>query len=130
MESQFPRMGKRRIMNAHIGEEGTEQFTLETRVDGRTVNVHPLHDPFLTSTTTVWLSRWDHFKAIFKKRIFTVQVKVRGTEGVQRAIMTLDPFKLQQETEAILEERRESRERHSRGDYSQDICSGRETDSR
>jgi hypothetical protein len=110
-------------MNCHLGEEGTEQFTIETRVDGKTIRVQPIHDPFIFSKSVTTTSRWGHFISIFKNRPVTIEIIVRASEGAQRAIMTLDPVKLQQETDAILEERREIRERNSRGDYSQDICS-------
>jgi hypothetical protein len=97
-------------MIAMLGEEGTEQFMVETLVDGKTIKVQPIHDPFIHSTTVVGLSRLDHFLAIFKRRTIKVQVHVQATQGAQRAIMTLDPYKLQHDTDEILEERRISRE--------------------
>lgn len=97
-------------MKAHLGEEGTEQFSVETLVDGRTIKVQPIHDPFIHSTTVVSISRWDHFWAIFRRREIRVQVFVSSSEGAQRAIMTLDPEQLARDTEEILHERKISRE--------------------
>jgi hypothetical protein len=97
-------------MKAQIGDEGTEQFTVTTRVDGRTIKEQPIHDPFIHNTTVVILSRWDHFLAIFKRREIRVEVNVWGSEAAQRAIMTLDPVQLSKETEEILEQRRIARE--------------------
>lgn len=97
-----------------LGENGTEQFTITTSVDGKVIKEQPIHDPFLWNRTVVGLSRWDLFKALFKRQFTTtVEINVRGTEGVQRAIMMLDPKQLQLETEKILEERRISRESSS-----------------
>ena len=94
----------------NIGEEGTEQFTVEILVDGKTIMVQPIHDPFIHSTTVVGITRWDHFLAIFRRRDIRVQVVVRSSEGAQRAIMTMDPRQLAMDTEEILEQRRISRE--------------------
>jgi len=93
-------------MKTRLGEEGTEQFTVETQVDGRTIKVQPVHDPFIHSTTVVSIPRWDHFLAIFKRREIRVQVAVRASEGAQRAVMTLDPSQLAKDTEEILHERK------------------------
>jgi hypothetical protein len=101
-------------MHNMLGEEGTEQFIVEVHVDGRLIKTQPVHDPFIHNTTIVGISRWDHFLAIFKPRAIKVQVSVQGTEGAQRAVMTMDPYALQRETSEILEERRISREAWSR----------------
>lgn len=94
-----------------LGENGTEQFVIKTRVDGRVIKEQPIHDPFLHSKTVVGISRWDLFKALFKKQFeVTVEISVRGSEGIQRAIMMLDPKQLEAETAAILDERRRSRD--------------------
>lgn len=94
-----------------LGENGTEQFTVVTRVDGKVIKEQPIHDPFLHNRTTVGISRWDLFKAIFRKQYtVTVEVSVRGTDGVMRAIMSLDTEVLDRETNQMLEERRLSRE--------------------
>lgn len=94
----------------HIGENGTEQFTVTTYLDGEIIRVQPIHDPFIRSTTVTVIGRWDAFKAIFRRKAFKIGVHVDGSEGVQRAIMTMDPEKLQGETEKILDQRRRSRE--------------------
>jgi hypothetical protein len=97
-------------MKTMLGEEGTEQFSVEILVDGKTIKVQPIHDPFIHSTVVVGISRWDHFLAIFKRRQIRVQVFVSSSEGAQRAVMTLDPEKLARDTEEILHERKISRE--------------------
>lgn len=96
-------------MKVMLGEEGTEQFTVEVLVDGHSIRVQRVHDPFIHSTIGVQASRWDHFKAIFRPPIVKIQVVVRGSEGAQRAIMTMDPGQLGRDTEEILEQRRISR---------------------
>lgn len=97
-----------------LGANGTEQFTIITRVDGKVIQEKPIHDPFLHNKTVVGVSRWDLFKAMFRKQYtVTVEVSVRGTEGVQRAIMMLDPVELGRETATMLEDRRRSRESSS-----------------
>jgi hypothetical protein len=94
-----------------LGENGTEQFTITTRVDGKLIREQKIHDPFLHSKTTVAISRWDLFKALFRSQFtVVVQTSVHGTEGIQRAIMTLDTAALDRETASILEARRLSRE--------------------
>ena len=94
-----------------LGETGTEQFTITTRRDGELIKEQPIHDPFVHSTTTICISRWDLFKALFKKQYITkVQIILRGSEGAQRAIMMLDPAALEAETQLILEQRRLNRE--------------------
>jgi len=97
-------------MDRTLGEEGTEQFVVEVEVDDKLVKCQEIHDPFIHNTTTVWISRWDHFKAIFRKRKICVKLSISGSPGAQRAIMTLDPLKLEADTREILEERRISRE--------------------
>jgi len=95
-------------MRVHLGEERTEQFSVETLVNGKTVKVQPLHDPFIHNTTTVRMSRWDCFLAIFRPREIRVQVRVDASAGAIRAIMTLDPEQLARDTEQILRERESS----------------------
>lgn len=94
----------------HIGEDGTEQFTVTTRIDGKGIREQPVHDPFIRNTTVITLGRWDAFKAIFKKLTIKIGVSVDGSDGVVRAIMALDPEALHAETMEILEQRRISRE--------------------
>jgi hypothetical protein len=110
-------------MKTHLGEDGMEQFTITTRVDGKVIREQKIHDPFIHSKTVVGISRWDLFKAMFRKQFeVKVEVAVHGSEGVLRAIMMLDPVQLEAETQSILAERAESRERHARGDYSGTNC--------
>jgi len=104
-------------MISMLGDEGTEQFSVETLVDGKTIKVQPIHDPFIHSTTIVEISRWDHFLAIFKPRQIKVQVYVSASEGAQRAIMTMDPARLAKDTQQILHERKISRETSSTMGY-------------
>jgi hypothetical protein len=93
-----------------LGENGTEQFTVDTLQDGKLIRSQPIHDPFIHSTTTIGISRWDLFKALFRKQFETkIQVVVSGTPGVQRAIMMLDPEKLEAETKQMLSDRAQSR---------------------
>jgi hypothetical protein len=100
-----------------LGENGTEQFTIETRQDGKLIGSQAIHDPFLYNKTTISISRWDLFKAMFRKQfITTIEISVSGTEGVQRAIMTLDPGQLEKETKNMLEERRQNRDRNNYGE--------------
>lgn len=98
------------IAKSHIGEEGTEQFSVETVVDGKTIKVQPIHDPFIRATAVTRVSRWDCFVGIFIPLEIRTQVVVNGSEGAQRAIMTLDPKQLAEDTEDILRERKQSRE--------------------
>jgi hypothetical protein len=94
-----------------LGETGTEQFTITTRVDGKVIKEQRIHDPFLHNKTVIGISRWDLFKALFRKQFeIRVEVSVFGTEGIQRTIMMLDPAQLDAETKLMLEERRLSRE--------------------
>lgn len=91
--------------------DGKEQFSITTRVDGKVIREQKIHDPFLWNRTTIAISRWDLFKALFRKQfITTVEVKVDGTEGVIRAVMMLDPKTIEADTEAILADRKKSRE--------------------
>src|ERR1700675_468550 len=97
-----------------LGETGTEQFTITTKRDGELIREQKIHDPFLWSKTIIAISRWDLFKALFRKQFTTtVEVKVDGTQGVIRAVMMLDPVQLEAETKLMLEERRLSREANS-----------------
>src|SRR5579859_5463262 len=97
---------------------GKEQFTIFTRVDGKVIKEQPIHDPFLHNKTIIGISRWDLFKALFKKQFeVKVEISVDGTDGIIRAIMMLDPEKLNAETKSILESRRLSREMNSNNNH-------------
>ena len=100
-------------MKANIGEEGTEQFTVSTRVNGEKVAEQKIHDPFIHSTVKHTLSRWEHFKQVFAPKVITVQIAVDGSHGAMRAIMTLDPIRLQQDSEEWLRDMATCRERNS-----------------
>ncbi len=98
-------------MKKSIGSEGTEQFTVTTWQNGKLMREQEIHDPFIRSTVVIQASRWDLFKALFQRQHeMRIEIHVNGTEGAQRAIMTLDPAQLQRDTEEILEQRRISRE--------------------
>jgi hypothetical protein len=112
-------------MRAYLGEDHTEQFTVETVVDGATVKLQPVHDPFVTTTVSVSISRWDHFLAIFKKRWISVEVRVRGSEGAQQAVMMLDPEQLTRDSADILENRRMLRESASTQNFNNISIHGR-----
>ena len=90
-----------------LGEEGTQQFTVETCVDDKTVKVEAVHDPFITTTVMVGFTRWERFRNLFRTSRTKVQVILRGSEGVERAIMALDPEQLGRDSREILEHRRE-----------------------
>jgi hypothetical protein len=90
-----------------VGDPGTEQWTITVKRDGVLVGEQKLHDPFLHNTTTIAISRWDLFKALFRKQFLTkIEVSLRATEGMQRRIMMMDPHEVAAESEAILEERK------------------------
>lgn len=97
-------------MKTNIGEEGTEQFTVTTRVNGKLVAEQPIHDPFLHTRITHRLSRWDAFKHLIFPKPMVFEVSVDGSEGIQRVIMALDPIEIQKETDEIREARRRSRD--------------------
>jgi hypothetical protein len=84
----------------HLGEEGTEQFTVTTRVNDEIIKEQPIHDPFLY--TTVTLRGWKHAWNLLRGGI-RVSVSVSGSHGAMRAIMSLDPHKLNEDTQQFLE---------------------------
>lgn len=93
-----------------LGETGTEQFTIRIYLDDKKISEQKLHDPFIRTTVKAKMSRWEHFKAIFKPPEAKVVICVDGSEGVIRRIMMLDAEELAKETEAILAERALQRE--------------------
>jgi hypothetical protein len=100
-----------------LGEQNTEQFEVVTWVDGQRIKSQIIHDPFIHNRTVVGISRWDLFKAMFRRQYeVKVEVNVRGTLAVQRAIMTLDPHALAKENLRILEEQNMRRETGNLGD--------------
>ncbi len=97
----------------HLGEEGTEQFTITTRVNGEQIRNQKIHDPFIHCS--VKMRGFKHaWNALFGG--IKVDVSVNGSEGVSRAIMTLNPYELEKETAKILEARRVSRESQGASD--------------
>lgn len=95
-------------MKAQLGEDGTQQFTVETHVNGIPISVTLIHDPFLTHTISTNLGWWRCLAALFAPSLRSIktQVVIRGSGSAQRAIMTLDPEQLSRDTEEILEQRR------------------------
>lgn len=97
-------------MKTNIGEEGTEQFTVTTRVNGKQVREQEIHDPFIRCSVT--LKGFGHaWRALFGG--IKVQVAVDGTHGAMRAIMTLDPNQLQADTEQYLGDMAVSRQNNA-----------------
>ena len=84
--------------NCHLGELGTEQFTLRTMVDGELVRDQPIHDPFIRSTTVTTFSRWRCFLGIFIGLKVKVQISLDGSHAAVSRIMTMNPFDLERET--------------------------------
>ncbi len=54
-----------------LGEAGTEQFTITTYQDGKQIRLQKIHDPFIRCTVGIAMSRWDLFKAMFRKQFET-----------------------------------------------------------
>lgn len=97
-----------------LGELGTEQFRITTSIDDRIIGDQTIHDPFICNKTVIGLSRWNLFQALFKRQFeIRVSVKVHATEGALRAVMTLDPVALQNDTDEILRQRAISREKYA-----------------
>lgn len=93
-------------MRSNLGEEGTEQFSIATRVNGKLIADQKIHDPFIR--TTVRLRGLRHaWNALFGG--IEVWVAVDGTHGANRAVMTLDPRELMSNTEDFLASCHESR---------------------
>jgi hypothetical protein len=92
---------------SHLGEDGTEQFTVTTRANEEVIGRQSIHDPFIRSTVKLRGFQWA-WKALFGG--IKVQVSVDATEGAQRAVMTLNPRQLETDTRLILAERKRARE--------------------
>lgn len=102
-------------MKAMLGEEGTEQFTVTTKLNGRVIGEQKIHDPFIHSTLVIgWL---DMVRCLLTAKC-RVEVSVRGTQSVQARIMTLDPEDLQRE-EAEREEYARARRSQASGQDAQ-----------
>jgi hypothetical protein len=93
-------------MKEHLGEEGTEQFTVSTRVNGELIKAQPIHDPFVR--TSVRLRGIGHaWRALFGG--IKVEVAVDGSHGAQSAIMTMNPRELEDRTQLFLEQQAQRR---------------------
>ena len=57
----------------------------------------------------VRFSRWRCFVGIFRPLTANYWISMSGSEGAQRAVMTLDPHKLAEDTEQIQLEREATR---------------------
>jgi hypothetical protein len=65
-------------MKTHLGEEGTEQFTVTTRVNQKLIRMQSIHDPFVR--TKVTLKGFKHaWNALFGG--LAVEVSVDGSPG-------------------------------------------------
>jgi predicted deacetylase len=93
-------------MSAQIGDTGTEQFTVSTRVNGELIKAQPIHDPFIR--TTVRLRGIGHAWRALTKGI-CVEVAVDASHGATRAIMSLDPRALEDDTQLFLEQQMQRR---------------------
>ncbi len=71
-----------------LGEPGTEQFEIETRVNDVRVHKMKMHDPFVRTTTTL------HGIGCAWRCLFgglRVTTFVHGSHGAMRDVMNLDP---------------------------------------
>lgn len=104
----------------HLGEEGTEQFTVTTRVNDEKIGEQKIHDPFIR--TRVVLKGFGHaWRALFGG--ITVQVTVDASHGAMRAVMMLDPEKLEEDSAEFLRQmavRREWNEQNGVVGYCQE----------
>jgi hypothetical protein len=91
---------------ANLGEEGTEQFTVETLLDGKQIALQKLHDPFTSTTVTIGFRRWETIKQLLRPSLTKVQVIVRGSPSATARIMTMDPREMMREN--VERERRAS----------------------
>lgn len=99
-----------------LGETGSEQFSITVFVDGKHLNTQKIHDPFIRNTTTVGLSRWDLFKALFRKQYeCKITVQVDGSRGAVSTIMMLNPDELAQKFRGIGVTQQEGMNAYSKG---------------
>lgn len=88
-----------------LGESGTEQFTVEVRVNGQIISTQKIHDPFVHTCVTTRLSRLECLKGLFfGKYEIRHTVRIEGSAGALRALMSLDAAELARDTEEILRE--------------------------
>lgn len=101
-----------------LGETGTEQFTVVIHQDDKEISRLKIHYPLIRTTVRICISRWDLFKAMFRRQYETkINVSLDATPGMQRTIMMLDTDLIERETQTMLEQRRQSRERNGIGEY-------------
>jgi hypothetical protein len=93
-------------MNMQLGEDGTEQFTVSTRVNGELIKAQPIHDPFVH--TEVRLRGFRHAWNALTKGL-RVEIAVDASHGAVRAIMSLDPRQLEDDTQLFLEQQAQRR---------------------
>jgi hypothetical protein len=111
-----------------IGEEGTEQFTVTTRVNQKLIREQAIHDPFVR--TTVVLKGIGHAWRALRGGI-KVQMSIDGTHGAVRAVMALDPEKCDADNEAFLRQMSDRRNENAaadvRGYYASEATGTRRT---
>lgn len=95
---------------SHLGEQGTEQFEIAVRDDKKIITRLAVHDPFHRTHIGVRLSRWRAFCGLFRPAIANYWISMSGSAGAERAIMTMDPHRLADDSEQILLERKVQRE--------------------
>lgn len=97
-----------------LGESGTEQFEVITEVEGKEIGRQSVHDPFIHTRVTIhgWRNAWRVLTSGLK-----VQVSVSSSQGAQRAIMTLNPHALIEESAVMLRDAKASRESSETVEY-------------
>jgi len=86
-------------MQYMLGEPGTEQFTVTTKLEGRIIGEQKIHDPFVN--TRIVICWRDLLKALLRFTSLEVSVHVHGSRGGVSSVMMLDPFELQRQTEEL-----------------------------
>ena len=83
-------------MTEILGEEGTEQFTVQTYIGDRLLKSQPVHDPFIR--TMVSLGWVDLLKGLLIGRL-KIRVVLDGSHAARTRIMTMNPREMQRENE-------------------------------
>lgn len=78
---------------------GSPQFEVTTRVNGKQIGQQWIHDPFIRTTVKLRGLRYA-WNALTKG--LSIQIAVDGTHGAVSAIMMLDPEKIDQTTAEFL----------------------------
>ena len=97
---------------SYLGEPGTEQFEITVRDDKKIISRLAVHDPFHRTHIRVRLGRWRAFCGMFRPIVANYWISMSGSEGAQRAVMTLDPHRLAADTDQILLERKIQRKKN------------------